>query len=96
MILLKFLLDTNILSEPIRPEPILHVLEKLEQHQNEIATATVVWHEMLFGCQRLPVSRKRQKLEQYLYQTSTHPTLAGFAIKPDRFSKPVRFFFALK
>ncbi len=24
---------------------------------------------MLFGCQRLPVSRKRQKLEQYLYQT---------------------------
>ena len=39
MILLKFLLDTNILSEPIRPEPILHVLEKLEPHQNEIATA---------------------------------------------------------
>ncbi|MEN8220302.1 MAG: VapC toxin family PIN domain ribonuclease [Pseudomonadota bacterium] len=24
---------------------------------------------MLFGCQRLPVSRKRQKLEQYLYET---------------------------
>jgi len=69
MILLKFLLDTNILSEPIRPKPILHVLEKLEQHQNEIATATVVWHELLFGCQRLPVSSKRQKLEQYLYQT---------------------------
>lgn len=69
MILLKFLLDTNILSEPIRPYPIMHVLKKLEQHQNEIATATVVWHELLFGCQRLPVSRKRQKLEQYLYQT---------------------------
>ena len=32
MILLKCLLDTNILSEPIRPEPIQHVLEKLEQH----------------------------------------------------------------
>jgi len=69
MNMLKFLLDTNILSEPIRPEPILHVLEKLEQHQTEIATATIVWHELLFGCQRLPVSRKRQKLEQYIYQT---------------------------
>ncbi|RKZ81982.1 MAG: VapC toxin family PIN domain ribonuclease [Candidatus Parabeggiatoa sp. nov. 1] len=69
--LLKFLLDTNILSEPIRPEPNQYVLDKLEKHQDEIATATIVWHELLFGCQRLPISRKREKLEQYLYQTVT-------------------------
>ncbi|MEN8220303.1 MAG: hypothetical protein ABFS56_28920 [Pseudomonadota bacterium] len=42
MTCLKFLLDTNIISEPIRPEPSLHVLKKLEQYQNEIATGTVV------------------------------------------------------
>jgi tRNA(fMet)-specific endonuclease VapC len=60
----RFLLDTNILSEPNQS-----VLDKLEKYQNEIATATIVWHELLFGCQRLPTSRKREKLEQYLYQT---------------------------
>jgi tRNA(fMet)-specific endonuclease VapC len=69
MILLRFLLDTNILSEPIRPKPNQNVLDKLDEHQDEIATATIVWHELLFGCQRLPISRKREKLEQYLYET---------------------------
>jgi len=69
MIMPLFLLDTNILSEPNRREPNQSVLDKLEKYQNEIATATIVWHELLFGCQRLPTSRKREKLEQYLYQT---------------------------
>ena len=65
MILLKFLLDTNILSEAIRPKPNQNVLDKLEKYQDEIATATIVWHELLFGCQRLPISRKRENIEQY-------------------------------
>ena len=30
------------------------------------ATATVVFHEMLYGCYRLPNSRKRQAIEAYL------------------------------
>ncbi len=71
MILLKFLLDTNILSEAIRPKPNQNVLDKLEKYQDEIATATIVWHELLFGCQRLPISRKRKNIEQYLYKTVT-------------------------
>ncbi len=68
---LKYLLDTNVLSEPIRPKPNPQIIKKLKQHQDEIATATLVWHEMLFGCKRLPVSRKRQILEQYLYEIVT-------------------------
>jgi len=64
----QFLLDTNILSEPNRPKPNQLVLDKIEQYQDEIATATIVWHELLFGCQRLPISNKRKKLEQYLNQ----------------------------
>lgn len=66
---LKYLLDTNVLSEPIRHEPSQKILKKIKQHQDEIATATLVWHELLFGCKRLPVSRKRKIIEQYLYQT---------------------------
>ena len=63
---LRYLLDTNVVSEPVRPLPNSAVLAKLREHQNEIATATVVWHELLFGCQRLPPSKKRRKIETYL------------------------------
>ena len=39
---------------------------KLEKYQNEIATATIVLHELQFGCRRLPASRKRELIEAYL------------------------------
>jgi tRNA(fMet)-specific endonuclease VapC len=63
---LRYLLDTNILSELLRLRPNSNVMEKLHQHDEEIATATVVLHELLFGCYRLPTSKKRDKIEQYL------------------------------
>jgi len=63
---LRFLLDTNVLSEPIRPIPNQNVVEMLERHKQEIATATVVFHELIFGCKRLPESRKRRNIEKYL------------------------------
>ena len=63
---LRFLLDTNVLSEPTRPIPNSNVVEMLERHKHEIATATVVFHELLFGCKRLPESRKRRIIESYL------------------------------
>ncbi len=63
---LSFLLDTNILSEPLRPKPNSNVMQMLRRHENEIATATIVYHELLFGCYRLPESKKRQTIERYL------------------------------
>ena len=63
---LKYLLDTNLLSEPINPNPNPAVLANLEQHQQEIATATTVWHELTYGCDRLPPSKKRQAIIRYL------------------------------
>ena len=56
---LKYLLDTNVVSEPLRPVTNQKILDRLQQHQNEIAIASVVWHELLFGCYRLPPSAKR-------------------------------------
>ena len=63
---LKFLLDTNILSEAKRPQPNSNVMAKLELYKGQIATATVVIHELFYGCFRLPPSKKRQDLEDYL------------------------------
>ena len=62
----KFLLDTNIVSEPLRPRPNPRVLDKISTHQSECAIASVVWHELVYGAQRLPVSVKREAVERYL------------------------------
>ena len=62
----QFLLDTNILSEPLRPVPNPRVMESLARYSGLTATATVVFHEMLYGCYRLPNSRKRRAIEAYL------------------------------
>jgi tRNA(fMet)-specific endonuclease VapC len=63
---LRFLLDTNVLSEPLKPVPDRRVSGWLAEHQVAVATAAPVWHELRFGCQLLPRSSRREKLEQYL------------------------------
>jgi tRNA(fMet)-specific endonuclease VapC len=63
---LRYLLDTNVLSEPAKPVPNSGVLARIQQHRMEVATAAPVWHEMWFGCHRLPPSARRAKLEDYL------------------------------
>jgi len=65
---LRFLLDSNIISEPMKPKPDVRVMENLSRYAGEMSTATIVWHELLFGLNRLPPSRKRQGLEQYLQE----------------------------
>lgn len=62
----KYLLDTNIVSEPLRPAPNAKVMARLKRHQDELAIAAVVWHELWFGCNRLPVSAKRAAIVKYL------------------------------
>ena len=64
----KYLLDTNIVSEPLRPTPNAKVMARLKRHQDELAIAAVVWHELWFGCNRLPASAKRAAIENYLNQ----------------------------
>lgn len=63
---LKYLLDTNIVSEPLRPKPRRGVLRNLRRHQDEIAISAVGWHELRYGAARLPASRRREVIERYL------------------------------
>jgi len=64
--MIRYLLDTNIISEPLRPIPQETILLHLERHQAEIAIAAIVWHELWFGCYRLPPSAKRMAITTYL------------------------------
>ena len=61
-----YLLDTNVLSEPIKSQPSTRILEALSEHDGELATCSVVWHELCFGVARLATSKKRSAIEAYL------------------------------
>ena len=64
---MKYLLDTNILSEPVRVAPNESVLASLKRNQDRIVTATLVIHELFFGCYRLSSSRKKTIIETYIH-----------------------------
>lgn len=74
----RFLLDTSIVSSPISKEPSPGVLRKLEEHGHECAIAAPVWHELTFGCQRLPRGKRRSAIEAYLEDV----VLASFVVLP--------------
>ena len=63
---MKYLVDTNVVSECVKTTPNGSVLQKLEKHEHEIVTAAPVWHELQYGCQRLPRSRKREIIDSFL------------------------------
>lgn len=73
--ILRYLLDTNTVSDPFRPIPNLGILRRLRQHDGEVALAAPVWHELRFGLERLPPSKKRQKVEDFLRTLEELPVL---------------------
>lgn len=69
MVTPRYLLDTNIVTEPLKRKPNQHVLYYFQQYQNVLAIAAPVWHELWFGCYRLPSSKRRSEIEAYLHHT---------------------------
>ncbi|MEM7652241.1 MAG: PIN domain-containing protein, partial [Pseudomonadota bacterium] len=70
------ILDTNIISELMRPKPEASVVAWLNaQDENEIATTTITEAELRYGICRLPHGRKREQIqvtvEQILREFST-------------------------
>ncbi|HEV2718868.1 MAG TPA: type II toxin-antitoxin system VapC family toxin [Thermoanaerobaculia bacterium] len=61
-----FLLDTNVVSEAMRPSPRERIVQKIHRHENQIAIASVVWHELWYGVGLLPRSHRRDDFEKYL------------------------------
>lgn len=76
--MLRYLLDTNIVSQPVSKAPAAGVLRKLRTAADQCAIAAPVWHELQYGCRRLPAGKRREALEDYLAEV-VQPT---FAILP--------------
>lgn len=63
---LRYLLDTNVISEPALRKPNAQVVRKLKAEAATCAIAAPVWHELTYGVKRLPRGKRREELEAYL------------------------------
>ena len=63
---IKYLLDTNILSEPLAKQPSDEVMNHIHSHAEQIALSAISWQEMLFGMQRLPEGKRRSQIKEYM------------------------------
>ena len=75
---LRYLLDTSIVSSPVSKTPNQEILKRLDKHAHECAIAAPVWHELTYGCRRLPRSKRRLALGVYLHDV----VQASFPILP--------------
>ena len=64
---MSLLLDTNVISELVKPEPNAQVIKHFYQHKDEIAISSIVWHELRFGWLKMPDGQKKQIIGSFLH-----------------------------
>ena len=75
---MKYLLDTNIISEPTRLKPNPNVIKKLELESIFSCTSATAWQELWHGIHLLEESKRKDALKDYLKQLAED----GFKILP--------------
>lgn len=60
----RFLLDTSIVSAAMWQTPNARVVAHMRE--NDCAIGAPVWHELRFGCARLPKGKRRDAVAAYL------------------------------
>ena len=63
---MKYLVDTNIFSEPTKPQPNERVENWIAQHEADFYTSSLVIAELLNGLQKLPDGERKRTLAQQL------------------------------
>jgi predicted nucleic acid-binding protein len=61
--------DTNVWSEPLRPQPDPQVLTWMRKHAGELRMPALVVHELLFGLELLPAGNRRDRLAAQIEAT---------------------------
>jgi predicted nucleic acid-binding protein len=62
---MKYLVDTNVLSEATRRAPDTAVVQWLEDHEPELVVSAIVLAELGVGVEALPVGRQRSRLAEW-------------------------------
>ncbi len=63
---MKYLLDTNVLSEPMKKAPNVGVLTMLAERSVDSGISAPTWHELLRGALRVPRGKRRVAILDYL------------------------------
>jgi predicted nucleic acid-binding protein len=63
---MKFLVDTNILSEPTKPQPNARVEKWIADNEADFYTSSLVMAELLNGLGKLPESERKRRLAQQI------------------------------
>jgi len=58
-----FLVDTNVLSEGIKPNPDPDVLDWLNTYESDVAINSIILGEIRYGILKLPQGRRRREIE---------------------------------
>ncbi len=61
---MKYLLDSNIVSEPVKAKPDPAVVAWLDSNELECAVSTIALAELRYGIERLPEGKRRRQLER--------------------------------
>jgi len=64
---ISYLLDTNIISELIKPQPNQHVISQFQLYQHEIAIPSLVWNELRFGWLKMPQGQRKEMIGSFLH-----------------------------
>ena len=66
--IVTFLVDSNVLSEPIRPQPDARVIEWLRENESELVISPIVLGEIEYGIVILPAGRRRERLMDWFIE----------------------------
>ena len=61
-----YLLDTNIISEPVKKVPDESVLIELEARTKLSAISVISWSELLQGVQLMPEGKRQRRIESFI------------------------------
>lgn len=63
---MRFLLDTNVLSEPVKPAPNQKLVRWLADNDADALISVLTLGEIVKGIQRLPAGKRRRRMEAWL------------------------------
>lgn len=62
-----YLLDTNIISEFVKPKPDSSVLMRFDCNKRLCAISAITWQELIYGFNRMPEGKRKASIENFLY-----------------------------
>jgi tRNA(fMet)-specific endonuclease VapC len=63
---LRYLLDTNVISEWAKPDPHPAVVQRLQAQWSCCAISAPALEELQFGCARMPIGRRRKTVQDFI------------------------------